>query len=645
MRSFNFRNITYGLCLFFALAFWSDLGLCTTGMTLREEIGGKGSGPGQFGKEIYVTFDRKDGVYISDSDHLRVQRITEPFMEISSRKGGFTFNHPKDMAVDGEGRIYVIDWKSIYVEGTESPRIFRLTPCVHVFSGDGGYIRTVLIPPAEEERYQMREASMVVDEKGGYAVAVEDRFYDGDYRIDTAYGTIFILDVGRNKVLKFDSNGNYLSQFASYGSGPGQVDSPGDIAADNDGYLYIADSGNNRVVKFDQDGNFILSFGREGLDSGEVIEPYFVSVLSDGNIAIADQGEFERKFKEHPFSAEKGRVNPDWLDSAILGELTDSESMLEQRISDLEEKLYDRDNVWMSADEGEDNKSEEEESEEFPEKYVKVFRRVQIFSPEGKLIDKINLKMDMNDEELHDLSFLSMDYLGHVYLLDQDRHRIRKYSLQGYFLPQWKDVEKVYAIRFINDRNLFREDYGDKDTDLDDESRENHFDLKQALSVNYDVTEMSRISLEDFNIYSGRDDKDLDFDRPASDYKMKERGIENSFKIDYRYLLNPNPYRYREINIFGRRLDGLTTYRGRSINEDLNKAKTDRDGDASALIFGIDFDLTRDSNVSLGYSRVSPERTSGNLETYLYDTDGRLYRINRHYDSSSTIVGEFKIKF
>jgi len=628
MKSLGFLRIITGLYLLSIIISWSGTGRCTVGINLEEEIGGKGAGPGQFGKEIYVAFDREGGIYVSDSDHLRVERVTEPFMEITSQRGEFTFNHPKDIAVDGVGRIYVVDWKSVYIEGTENPKVYRLTPCVHVFANDGAYVRTILIPPDEREKYRVREASVIVDGEGGYAVAFKDKFYDGDYRIDVANnGDLFVLDVGRNRVLKFDRDGSFLFQFASYGSGPGQIDSAGDIATDGDGYLYIADSGNNRVVRFDQDGNFILSFGREGLGRGELVKPYFVSVKSDGLVAVVDRGAFRREFREHPFSAEKGRADPEWLESVIIEELTDREVALAQRVKYLEERLSRGEVV---AEEG---KGDQEEAERFPEKYIKVFRRIQLFSPEGKFVDKINFKVDMNDEELHDLAFLSVDPLGYIYLLDQDRHVIRKYSAKGYLLPRWKDVEKVYAVRVVDERNLSREDYGDVDRDLDRESRENHIKVQQALSVNYDVTERSRISFKNFSIYSGRDDRDLDFDIPGNDYRMRESGLENSFKVNCRYILNPNPYRYRELNVFGRRLDGFTTYRGRSINKQLNMAKTDRDGDAQALIFGIDFDLTRDSNISLGYSRVSPERTSRNYETYLYDTEGKLYRINRHYDT------------
>jgi DNA-binding beta-propeller fold protein YncE len=45
-----------------------------------------------------------------------------------------------------------------------------------------------------------------------------------------ASGNIYVSDVGNNRIQKFDSHGNYLSQFGSYGSGNGQFFAPYGVA-------------------------------------------------------------------------------------------------------------------------------------------------------------------------------------------------------------------------------------------------------------------------------------------------------------------------------------------------------------------------------------------------------------------------------
>ena len=48
------------------------------------------------------------------------------------------------------------------------------------------------------------------------------------------------------------SNGNYLTQWGSDGSGNGQFEYPDGIAVDSSNNVYVTDDGNNRVEKFDQ---------------------------------------------------------------------------------------------------------------------------------------------------------------------------------------------------------------------------------------------------------------------------------------------------------------------------------------------------------------------------------------------------------
>jgi sugar lactone lactonase YvrE len=61
--------------------------------------------------------------------------------------------------------------------------------------------------------------------------------------------TLWVVDSGNNRVERFNLEGEYLTQFGSAGSGPGQLSGPWGIAATN-GSLYIADTANNRVERW-----------------------------------------------------------------------------------------------------------------------------------------------------------------------------------------------------------------------------------------------------------------------------------------------------------------------------------------------------------------------------------------------------------
>ncbi len=57
-----------------------------------------------------------------------------------------------------------------------------------------------------------------------------------------------------SRVAKVDKNGNWIKSWGERGSGPGQFNTPHNIAADADGNIYVADRGNRRIQVFDGEG-------------------------------------------------------------------------------------------------------------------------------------------------------------------------------------------------------------------------------------------------------------------------------------------------------------------------------------------------------------------------------------------------------
>jgi DNA-binding beta-propeller fold protein YncE len=68
-------------------------------------------------------------------------------------------------------------------------------------------------------------------------------------------GDIFISDGYVNsRVAKFDKNGDWVKQWGTPGSGPGEFNTPHSIASDAQGNIYVADRGNRRIQVFDSEG-------------------------------------------------------------------------------------------------------------------------------------------------------------------------------------------------------------------------------------------------------------------------------------------------------------------------------------------------------------------------------------------------------
>ena len=76
-------------------------------------------------------------------------------------------------------------------------------------------------------------------------------------------GNVYVTDQSC-MVQKFDPLGNFITQWGSVGSGPGQFNNPFGIAADQLGNIYVTDTILSRVGKFDTSGNFITQWGSQG---------------------------------------------------------------------------------------------------------------------------------------------------------------------------------------------------------------------------------------------------------------------------------------------------------------------------------------------------------------------------------------------
>jgi DNA-binding beta-propeller fold protein YncE len=86
--------------------------------------------------------------------------------------------------------------------------------------------------------------------------------YSSGLEWDPLNQRLVVADTGNN-LIEFYTIGTTpgtwtrTGQFGSFGSAPGQLNSPRDIAIDGSGNIYVADAGNSRIEKFSSTGTFI----------------------------------------------------------------------------------------------------------------------------------------------------------------------------------------------------------------------------------------------------------------------------------------------------------------------------------------------------------------------------------------------------
>lgn len=608
------------------------------------EFGGKGSGKGAFGKAINLAFDSNNNIYISDKENKMIQKLDPNgrfLMQVPhSESDDQLFNAPGDIAVDELGNIYVADWTSKHIEGTENPRLYMYGPCVYKFSTAGALLYTYFIDQIAAKPNTVVPGTFIVDELGQYGWALRPKEYDRALLVAAdSQGAVYILDIKNNVIHKYNPSGEKLLSFGRYGSGESELDAPADMIIDKSGNLAVADKGNNRIVVFDSNGNQFLSFGKKGQGNGQFIEPVSVAVIANGDILVRDSSKYERIGLEHPFRGSEEILGKEY----IIQPLEDSNTReLEVRIRRLEEALQ----------EGEDKEKAKEKLLAKHARYYTVIEKVQRFSNTGGYIDKAIYKIDKNDRELHDLSFLALDPMGRIYLRDEDRFVIRRYILEG-FIPRLSEIEATYTARTENFDEEFLEDYEDIDKKTDLEDRRLNLALKQALLFNYDLTEKWNLSLQNTHTIASRDSTYETPPKPEDNYDYIDKGWDNTLGFNLKFIANPDLYRYREMNFYSQLLAGSTDYRSDAIFTNVNRQHTDREGSEGGIVFGADMDIHHNINVALEYLRLTPDSISKklglqfgrDLRMNLYDVSGDLYQTSRNYNTSNVIIGELNIKF
>jgi len=101
-------------------------------------------------------------------------------------------------------------------------------------------------------------------------------------------GSLYVVDMGNNRIQKFDLDGSYITQWGAPGLRNGQFNEPGGVAVDNAGNVYVADYGNSRIQKFNPNGGFITKWGTYGKGNEQFIGPWGVAIDNAGNVYISD---------------------------------------------------------------------------------------------------------------------------------------------------------------------------------------------------------------------------------------------------------------------------------------------------------------------------------------------------------------------
>lgn len=108
-------------------------------------------------------------------------------------------------------------------------------------------------------------------------------------------GSVYVTDTWNHRVQKFSETGEPVKTWGRFGQplpeDPASTEyfwGPRGIAVDSSGRVFVADTGNKRIMVFDKDGKYLTEFGSGGFDPGQFDEPVGVAVGVDGTVYVAD---------------------------------------------------------------------------------------------------------------------------------------------------------------------------------------------------------------------------------------------------------------------------------------------------------------------------------------------------------------------
>ena len=477
------------------------------------EFGGKGEGEAQFAPTLFMAFGPDGDIFVTDNENFKIHKFSETGeflfdIEVTDASK-FQFLNPTATTIGTDRSIYVMDWILQHIQGTNSPKLFNYGPCIHKFDEQGQYVSTFPLQDYRKRIENLEAAAPGLDSDGKYALIIPQGDTKRDFllTVDTK-DNLYVYDDGA--IHKLDANGKSILRFEILQPGVGQVILPADMTVDKSNNLYVVDEKGHRVVRYNSDGKFVLSFGVYGDADREFIAPFRITTLTDGTLLVADKAKYLKDFL----------------------------STLPKRLDDPTRRLDGLTRTFRYR-----------------------LRRVQRFTTDGKLTQKILIPFQRETETDTALQLKGIDSTGNLYYLNQSLLKFRKFAPNtSLFSSMFQTELKLRYTRDMQDIEIDNQDDLDADlytkSDFDEQiildSADAHLTLTYDLNENYRIglsNQLTYARMTDTSYYRAQDFEDFR-GRFNQDDRSTESSWDNRIQLDFAWIRDHGIYNYREARIY-----------------------------------------------------------------------------------------------
>lgn len=259
-------------------------------------------------------------IYAVDTAAKFVYQIDEKTRDVLliGMSGPGTLAGPVDVAVDGNGSIYISDMRLKKIHVYNDKGIFQSSfgSRLELTHPTGIIIDKKLnrLYVADTKAHKIKvydlQTKKILFELGKRGHENGEFNFPTNIAIDKRNNNIVVADTQNFRVQIFDKDGKFIRTFGKVGDRPGEFARPKGIGVDTEGHIYVTDSAFNNVQIFNEEGKLMMFFGHAGyvepgtfrLITGLYIDEKDKIVIADGFTGRVQTFQYisENWKKDHP---------------------------------------------------------------------------------------------------------------------------------------------------------------------------------------------------------------------------------------------------------------------------------------------------------------------------------------------------------